>query len=98
RLLHPTSGHDEERLHELGRVDARLAHQAAERLAAAETAGAIGGEAAHRGGTIISRVPRAKPLTMRVVRHSPPSGRGRLLTVRATPTRDRKSTRLNSSH
>ena len=50
RLLDPAPGHDEERLHELGRVDARLAHQAAERLAAAETARAVGGEAAHDGG------------------------------------------------
>src|SRR5439155_6849742 len=47
RPLDPAPGHDEERLHELGRVDARLAHQAAERLAAAETARAVGGEAAH---------------------------------------------------
>src|SRR5438270_380884 len=48
----PAPGHDEERLHELGRVDARLAHQAAERLAAAETARAVGGEAAHDGACI----------------------------------------------
>src|SRR5438093_424240 len=34
------------------RADARLAHQAAERLAAAETAGAVGGEAAHGGARI----------------------------------------------
>src|SRR5207245_10123916 len=47
RLLDPAPGHDEERLHELGRVDARLAHQAAERLAAAEPAGAVGADAAH---------------------------------------------------
>src|SRR2546426_8061763 len=86
RLLHPTSGHDEERLHELGRVDARLAHQAAERLAAAETAGAIGGEAAHRGGAIIYRVPRGKTLAMRVVRDAHAPGRGALTTVRAAPT------------
>src|SRR5207253_8037234 len=52
RLLDPAAGHDEERLHELGRVDARLAHQAAERLAAAETARAVGGEAAHDAARI----------------------------------------------
>ena len=52
RLLDPAPGHDEERLHELGRVDARLAHQAAERLIAAEPAGAVGGEAAHDGACI----------------------------------------------
>src|SRR5207249_3788516 len=55
RLLHPTSGHDEERLHELGRVDARLAHQVAERLAAAETAWARAGRIASRGTAERSR-------------------------------------------
>src|SRR5207249_5684875 len=52
RLLDPTAGNDEERLHELRRVDVRLPYQAAERLSPAQPPGAVGGKAAHDGARI----------------------------------------------